>query len=576
MFKNMSIRMKIVIPLILLSALLIVSSLVSIMSINSVMEQSTEISGNYASSILMLSELTEDFKDLERSTYAHILSNLSSRKEELAAEIDADVVNIQATAEEYALTLESGAETEAYETMKEAFTTYVGYVREAISYSSSGNERKASKLANNELSEMGVTIGEMIDTMTTTNVEAMKDAEKVQQNVYNQARAMAIGILFVSIFVAVGAIFICLLEVVNPVISMEKKIAAIVAKINDRNGDLTERIKCTGKDEINNLGRSVNGFIETLQNIMIQIQGKSNDLEQIAGNVSGNVEIANASSCDVSAVMEELSASMEEITSSVSSVNEDTGNVDLSVVELTESAQSLLNYASEMKSRAEKMEKDAIANKNNTSHVIEDILSNLEKAINESKSVGQVNELTDDILSISSQTNLLALNASIEAARAGEAGRGFAVVADEIRGLADSCRDTANNIQEINNMVVAAVEGLIKGSKTMVDFINNTILPDYDGFVAAGEQYDEDAAYVEEIVNNFTNMAKQQRLLVESITESMSGISSAIEESANGISQAAINTNDLVKEITDISSEMNMNNEIAEALKTEVARFTSL
>lgn len=117
----------------------------------------------------------------------------------------------------------------------------------------------------------------------------------------------------------------------------------------------------------------------------------------------------------------------------------------------------------------------------------------------DSKSVEQVNGLTNEILNISSQTNLLALNASIEAARAGEAGKGFAVVADEIRQLADSSRETASNIQNINNMVTAAVKELIQNSDAMVSYINDNILPDYDGFVSSGKRYRDDASHVDEV-----------------------------------------------------------------------------
>ena len=129
------------------------------------------------------------------------------------------------------------------------------------------------------------------------------------------------------------------------------------------------------------------------------------------------------------------------------------------------------------------MEQTATANKNNTLKIIHSITEEMKEALEESRSVEKVTQLTDDILSISGQTNLLALNASIEAARAGESGRGFAVVADEIRQLADSSREAANNIQNINEQVMKAVRGLVRSSEQIISYINESILPDYESFV---------------------------------------------------------------------------------------------
>ena len=111
-----------------------------------------------------------------------------------------------------------------------------------------------------------------------------------------------------------------------------------------------------------------------------------------------------------------------------------------------------------MKENADKMESNARQNMEETSVKVDEILTELNQAIEDSKSVEQVNGLTNDILNISSQTNLLALNASIEAARAGEAGKGFAVVAEQVKKLAEASQNAVGQTSELIKRTVESVE----------------------------------------------------------------------------------------------------------------------
>jgi len=278
------------------------------------------------------------------------------------------------------------------------------------------------------------------------------------------------------------------------------------------------------------------------------------DIEKknILDAMSDDVLIAQEQSEATSEDMKALASSMRNVSSAASSVNKDVKAVGDHVIELAQASEDLLSYASQMSKRADEMKTTAENNRQNTSDVMGEILVNLNKSIEESKSVEQVNELTKQILNISKQTNLLALNASIEAARAGEMGKGFAVVADEIRGLADSSKTAANNIQAINNMVVSAVQGLISSSDEMVKYVNNNVLPDYDGFVQAGSQYSSDASYINEIVTEVSDMAVQLRTLVKSITEEVGNITDSVEESSTGVSEAVSTIQSLGTEIDKI------------------------
>ena len=226
-----------------------------------------------------------------------------------------------------------------------------------------------------------------------------------------------------------------------------------------------------------------------------------------------------------------------------------------------------------MQHRASELEKNAVESRQTTGEMIGEIIENLKKAIDNSKSVEQVEGLTNEILSISSQTNLLALNASIEAARAGEAGKGFAVVADEIRKLADSSRETANNIQNINETVISAVNELSKNSNRIVEYIDSNILPDYNNFVASGRKYSDDSIYINDEMNDFTERTRKLHKVINKLVESVSNITTVIEDSARGIGNAAQGTTSLAGEVQKIRSEMDVSMELVGVLEDNCNRF---
>ena len=577
LFKNLKVSFKIMLPIGLLSLMLVVSVALSIISMGNMMDESKETKDEYVSSLLLISDVARNFETLQSNAYAHCLAESDAQMRQIESKIDSVYNEIIKNITSYEKYIALGTDEEmAYKEFNEVFVDFQETFTEVVSLSAQNKNEEAVVLCNNKLSSVSTKAVSILESLLEINITALDDSFVDQEVAYENAIMFMVAISIVAVIIIIFAIIVCIFDITRPMASVTNKLLSIIEQINANNGDLTERVPASGRDEIGQLAKGINSFIETLQNIMRQITENSGRLENIVGVVSDKVATANSSSYDTSAVMEELSATMEEVSSTVLGVNENTSHVDESVQELAVASGNLLSYAAEMRSRAEALEHTAVENKHNTTQVIGEILDTLQKAIEDSKSVDRVNDLTNEILNISSQTNLLALNASIEAARAGEAGRGFAVVADEIRQLADSSREAANNIQTINNMVVLAVKELIESSNSIVSYINENVLPDYDGFVDSGKQYSEDAIHVDGIVNQFNDMAAELKDIVRSISESMNGIATAVEESTNGIASASENTQALVLDMEQISGEMENNKEVAGTLKSEAARFTNL
>ncbi len=576
LFGKYKVTTKVVVPLLLLTAMVAALCVTVQVSLGKLLNASLEISEKYAISVNELNVVKADFESLQKITFGHCIATADAQKTRLNEEKTEVVNEINATIASYKVKLTDEHDIEMVDSFTASYDSYMKSMEEAIAFCSENRANMAVSLANGVLTSTGNEIAALIDEMIAHNNEHMEEAKATQQAVYDSA-ASTVSVLFIltliDVVLAVGTIIV---EIANPLKKMNRQLEEVVETINKEEGDLTKRVEVRSIDEIGKLGDGINKFIETLQVIMLQINESTQKLGEIVGVVDSKVQTTNDNSMDISSVMEQLSAAMEEVSSTVTNVNETALNVDGEVVVLADASQGLMSYSEEMKKRAAALEKTAIENKNNTSEVINGIIESLEKAIEESKSVERVNELTNEILSIAGQTNLLALNASIEAARAGEAGRGFAVVADEISKLADSSRMAAGNIQNINNMVVVAVKALIDNSNTIVKYINENVLPDYEGFVSAGQQYNSDAIHITEIVTGFDNMSANLKMLIKGITEAMNDISAAVGESANGVTTAAMNTNDLVKDVTEISSAMDDTKLVVGALTAEAEKFNVL
>jgi len=574
--RSSSIRVKIIVPTLILAILLIVSCVCNYASTATMMKASSNISDKYAQNISNLGKLSASFESMQKIIYAHSIATTKNTKSKLTKQYKDEKAEVDAVCATLEASMNEEGDQESIAAFKTSYADYLKNYDEAMAYSDEGEAAMTAMIANTTLANLGNGISAEINEMIAINEQRMDAAIEEQNAAASATYMLGIGLLLVGIAMTIFALANTWIAITKPIIDINKKLEDIVKDIQAGKGDLTQRVVAKNRDEIGQMAESVNGFIEALQGIMLQIVEGTGKLDTVVNTVVTKVSKANDNSMDISSVMQELSAAMEEVGATITTVYTNTESADGEVVKLAASSDELLDYTNAMEKRAEKLESTAEENKQQTIAMVNEIIEKLQKAMEESRSVDKVNSLTSEILSIASQTNLLALNASIEAARAGEAGRGFAVVAGEISKLAESSRQAASNIQSITEMVIVAVNDLIKSSEAIMQYMNENILPDYDGFVAAGKQYNDDAAHVNETVLQFNRMAEDIKQVIAGITESMNSISVAVDESVNGIGNVAMSTNDLVADIGEIAEAMEDNRQVSGRLSSEADRFVKL
>ena len=203
-------------------------------------------------------------------------------------------------------------------------------------------------------------------------------------------------------------------------------------------------------------------------------------------------------------------------------------------------------------------------------------MRSLNDAIEKSKSVNQIKNLTGEILAIAQQTRLISLNASVEAANAGPAGKGFAMVAREVRELSNSTQETANRIQDMNNVVTAAVSNLSENARNLVDYMSHSVLQEFQAFVQSGSQYKEDAAYIRGIMDEFHERTQRLNQSMAGIADSIGTITRAVGEGASGIAGMADSTKNLAADMEDITQHMGANQEVVAGLEEKTVMFDNL
>ena len=573
--KKTSSKLWIFMPVLLMGLVIAISNGASLTNIRNVNREATEISDTYMESILRLSNIQGMIKDVHSIALSHIVAIDSDTMIVLV-----DTVRAKEDAlSEALLSYRDFLSQDDYTVYEDILTNYENCkdaIATMMALSADNQNELAFTIANTDLQTAIEAMNSDIDELINKAQAASDEARERLATVYAHALSAMVLTSLMGLSAILLTFVVVHLKITRPIAKTEKELSGMIADINNRQGDLTKRISIRSKDEIGSLAGGINAFIEKLQNILKMVTQSSVELNTIGEDVTASMSMANNSVADLSAMTEELAATMEGIGQNAVLINENAISVNAEVADIADKTTSISNYSKQMKQHADHMSTMAHTNMDNTKEKVSRILTVLNQAIEESDSVKQVNNLTEDILNIAEETNLLALNASIEAARAGEAGRGFAVVATQISNLAAQSQDAANRIQEINAIVTTAVQNLAEHSTDLVNYLNESVLCDFESFVTAGNEYRENASYIENIMDEFVEKTDGLKATMAQIAQSIDSISQAIDDGVNGVSSTAENMQTLATEVDDVNGKMEENQKIASSLKEETTVFVNL
>lgn len=366
----------------------------------------------------------------------------------------------------------------------------------------------------------------------------------------------------VIIVIALGLVMLIVVTVMTAV-SVRKSLAPMeTMKKFVKEKVIGTQICHKQKNEIEEIRYLIQEMEDKFIGVIRQTKAESDNIHERMQGTNNKVVSINENIMEIGAAMEETGANIDSQTANITMIDEACGSAAQSIIHLADEAQEMAANAKEVACRVESMAKELLEDKESATQVAAESKERMQKAMQGAEVIREIANVSSAIQEIASQTNLLALNASIEAARAGEAGKGFAVVAEEIKKLSEDTGEEISKVNDLTAKVFESVKALSRESNAVLEFINGTVMSDYNKLETLVTEYQKDTGYYNQASESIGASAESVRDSVDSINEMIDLISMAQKE----LSDAATSVNENLQKIT-YSSE-NMSQDTKEVLES--------
>jgi len=382
--------------------------------------------------------------------------------------------------------------------------------------------------------------------------------------------------LYISVFGIIAALIFSLLMSTRLLLRLKYAFGSLQSELttlNSSEGDLTHRLKVKSKDELGVISSTFNQFIENIQQIMLSIKNASNDIRSFSQDLEKEQQVITNHIENIHGATRQLNENMDQSNASLQEMSSVSEEIYAHIENTHEQVEQSSDIIQTIQENVKGLEKKTRETYHESQQNAQKIQRRLNDALERSKSVEGIAQLSDSIFTITKQTNLLALNASIEAARAGVHGRGFSVVAEEIKILAQHSQDAVMQIQAISGTVLSAVNALQEESTAYAHFSENQTKELVSSMAEVLRDYNDNAKYlggmIHDIRDNFSDVEVGMRQVNETITH----ITADVEKNTLALNDITIG----IDSINQISHDMQHQNKIlvdtSDALSHQINRF---